>query len=305
LQINLKLEKMKTKNLGTLSSIGLLMLAAIVISLSGCATKKEAWGSLKNGMIMTYNFHPDKDLTYKNTMVFEQKMEVMEQEFTITADGNQVLSMKPIVSESKDLDYMVTVDEMSSKLITPRGEMIAKVDDVIGKSFNLTISRLGKELDYSGAEALIYDYGTGDTKSLSSDVQAFFPDLPDHPVKPGDSWESTDNIIENTSSGVLIMDIININTFEGVETLNGYECMKITMVFNGTLKGEGEQDGMELITTGDITGMATWYFAYKEGIFVSNVVEGTGKTTTQVIGPQEMTLPATRVYTMKSELVNL
>ena len=81
--------------------------------------------------------------------------------------------------------------------------------------------------------------------------------------------------------------------------------MKITMVFNGTLKGEGEQDGMELITTGDITGMATWYFAYKEGIFVSNVVEGTGKTTTQVIGPQEMTLPATRVYTMKSELVNL
>jgi len=296
---------MKTKNLRTLSSICLLMLVAIVISLSGCAAKKEAWGSLEKGMIMTYNFNPDKDLTYKSTSSFDQTMEVMGQEFEINGSGNQVLIMKPLVSKSNDLDYVVTVDEMSSKLLTPRGEMVAKTDDVLGKSFNLTISRLGQEIEYSGAEELVYDIGSGETKSISSDVQAFFPNLPDHPVKPGDTWESSDKVSENSNSGVLIIDMINLNTFEGIETVNGYECMKINVAFTGTLEGKGEQDGMELITTGEMVGMATWYFAYKEGIFVSNLVEGTGKTTTQVIGPQEMTLPATRVYTMKSELVGM
>ncbi len=81
--------------------------------------------------------------------------------------------------------------------------------------------------------------------------------------------------------------------------------MKINVVFKGTLEGEGEQDGMELITTGDIEGTATWYFAYKEGIFVSQLTEGTGKSITEIKGPQDMTLPATRVYTLKTELVDM
>ena len=296
---------MKTKNLRTLSSIGTIMLLAILFALSGCAAKKDAWGSLKNGMIMTYNYHPDKDLTYKTTSDFDQTMEVMGQEFEITAIGSQVLIMKPIVSSSNDLEYLVTVQEMSSKLSTPRGDMEAKTEDILGKPFNLTVTRLGQEIEYSGAEELVYNFGTGDTKNISTDVQAFFPNLPDHPVKPSDSWESTDKITEKSGSGELIINMFNINTFEGLETMNGYDCMKINVVFTGTLEGLGEQDGMELITEGEVSGVATWYFAYKEGIFVNNVVEGSGNTTTQVIGPQEMTIPASRVYTVRTELVEL
>ena len=296
---------MKTMNLRTLSSIGWLILAAIVISLSGCATKKAAWGSMKKGMIMKYQLHPEKTLKYKISNDFEQIMEVMGQEFTITAEGEQVLEMMPLVGKSYDLEYVVTIEKMVSIMNTPRGELAAKLDDVIGKSFNLTISPLGKEIEFSGAEDIIYDYGSGDTKSLSSDVQAFFPDLPDHPIMQGDSWETTDKIIENTSAGVLIMEFTNINTFEKLETFNGYECMVVNVVFSGTMEGKGEQDGMELITTGDIEGTTTWYFAYKEGIFISQLTEGTGKSNTEIKGPQEMTLPATRIYTMKSELVDL
>ena len=296
---------MKKMNLRTLSSIGWLIVAAMVISLSGCAAKKAVWGSMKKGMIMKYQLHPEKSLKYQSTQNFEQVMEVMEQEFTITGEGDQLLEMMPLVDKNDDLEFLVSINAMYSKLSTPRGEMTAVLDDVIGKSFNLTISPWGNELEYSGAEAITYDYGMGDTKNLSSDVQTFFPNLPDHPIMIGDSWETTDKITENSSSGVLVMQFTNINTFEKIETLNDYECMKINVVFKGTLEGEGEQDGMELITTGDIEGTATWYFAYKEGIFVSQLTEGTGKSITEIKGPQEMTLPATRVYTLKTELVDM
>jgi len=296
---------MKTKTLRTLSSLGWIILAMAIISFSGCASKKAAWGSLEKGMVMQYQLHPDKDLNYSNSTSFEQTITVMEQEISITSESEQLIKMMPIVDKSDDLTYEVTMEALSSVINTPRGEMIAKPEEVIGKPFKLTISSLGIELEYSGAEALTYDYGTGDTKSLSSDIQAFFPDLPDHPVRTGDSWESHDKITEISSNGKLIMEFNNINTFEKIENFNGYECMKVNVVFLATLKGEGEQENLQLITTGEVEGTATWYYAYKEGIYVSQLGEGKGKTITQVIGgPQEMSLPANRIYTMKTELLN-
>ena len=62
------------------------------------------------------------------------------------------------------------------------------------------------------------------------------------------------------------------------------------------------EQGAELITTGEITGKDTWYFAYKEGIFVKIVTEGTAISTT-TIPAQNMEIPATRKYTMETELV--
>ncbi len=303
--IKLNPEIMKTKNFRTLSSIGWIILAATIISLSGCATNKAAWGSLKKGMVMKYQQNPEKNLNYSSSTSFEQTMNVMDQEFTITSEGEQLLKMKPIIDKDNDLTYEVTVEAMSSDLNTPRGEMTAKTEELIGKSFNLTISPLGNMIDYSGAEALTYDLGSGETKSFSSEVQAFFPKLPDHPIKIGDSWESTDKIIENTASGKLLMEFTNMNTFEKIETFNGYECMKVNVVFVGTLKGEGEQDNMTLITSGDVEGSSTWYYAYMEGIFVGLATEGIGNTTTEIIGgPQEMSIPASRVYSMKTDLAN-
>ena len=283
---------------------GLLILGIATISLSGCATKKAAWGSLEKGMIMQYTFEPDRQLEYQNAFIFEQEMEVMDNKITITAETNQMYQMKPLAGKSTDLEYVVTLTEMDSKIVTPRGEMIAGVDEIVGESFNFTMSPLGKELEYSGAKSLTYNYGNEEQKSLSTDMQAFFPDLPDHPVKAGDSWESKDYITEDSGSGELIMNIVNRNTFEKIEIYNNYECMKINVEFNGTIEGDGKQAGMELSTTGTIEGAGSWYYAFKEGIFVGQQINGTGETTTEITGAQEMTLPATRKYTMNSRLVH-
>lgn len=292
------------KNLSIKTSIGMLILAAAIISLSGCAAKKAAWGSMENGMIMKYSFQADRELNYLNTFSFTQEMEIRDQKISITAEGDQLMNMKPLASKNNDLEYLVTIGEMNSKISTPRGEMVANLDEVIGKSFNLTVSELGKELEFSGAKDITYDYGTGEAKSISSDIQTFFSDLPDHPIKVGDTWIGSELITETTGSGEVVLDFTYNNEFVGLETYGGFDCMKIEAVFTGTLEGKGQENGMDLITSGELEGIATWFFAYKEGLLVSNEVNGSGTTNTLVKGPEEMSIPATREYIMRSELAD-
>jgi hypothetical protein len=291
---------MKTRKLLLIS---LLTGLIIIIGLSGCATKKEAWGSLKKGMIMSYNFNPEQDLSYTSNFDFEQQMTVRNQEFTINAEMMQVFDMQPLLSKTEELDYNVTVADMTWELESPNGKMTPDLDDVIGKSFNLTISKLGEELEYSGAEEISFELGTGEKKSISSDIQAFFPDLPAYPVKPGDSWESVDKVVEKGNTMEMTLVFNNINTFEGLESYGGYDCMKVSVVFTGEITGEGNQDGYDLTTKGDMNGTSTWYYAYKEGIYVATIMEGTGTTETEVIGA-DMVIPATRTYEMTTMLNN-
>ena len=283
------------------------MIAALIFAmiLPGCATKKEAWGSLKKGMNMRYSPDLDKQLAYETTSNFVQAMEVMGQEFEITADMAQGFIMTPKASDNDDLAYDVKLDNMSFKLATPRGDIEPEMDDIIGKSFELILSPYGKELEYAEAEKLRFDIAEGDSKSIATDIAAFFPDLPDHPVKVGDSWKSMDEVRDGNETKENVLTFDNLNTFEGIETFLGYECMKVNVIFTGTLQGGGTQEGMELSTTGEVEGSGTWYYAYKEGIFVSSSVEGTGKTETLVSGEgQELIIPATRTFTMTTQLAS-
>jgi hypothetical protein len=282
-----------------------LATVALAVVFSSCATKKEAWGSLKKGMNMRYSSGLEKELAYKSTTNFIQEMNVMNQEISVTADMMQMFKMEPMETDNEDLGYKVTVDDMAFKLQTPRGDIEPELGNIIGKSFELIVSPYGEELDYSGAEKLVMEVATGDSKSIASDIAAFFPNLPDHPVKPGDSWKSIDNVRDANESKETILVFDNINTFEKLENYMGYDCMKVNVVFTGTLAGEGTQEGMELITTGEISGTGTWYYAYKEGIFVSSSVEGNGKTETLVAGEgQEISIPATRTFTMMTQLAS-
>ena len=62
---------MKTLRMKT--TLAFLLLAAAIISLSGCAAKKAAWGSIEKGMIMKYQFKADRELNYNSTYNFNQQ----------------------------------------------------------------------------------------------------------------------------------------------------------------------------------------------------------------------------------------
>jgi hypothetical protein len=80
---------------------------------------------------------------------------------------------------------------------------------------------------------------------------------------------------------------------EGFDTADGMECVKITGKYSGTIEGKGEQQGVELATRGDLEGTTTWYFAYKEGLFVKQRIVGTAEGVVDVPS-QGIQIPFTR-----------
>lgn len=87
------------------------------------------------------------------------------------------------------------------------------------------------------------------------------------------------------------------------ETVNGLECVKITAAVTGTLEGEGEQMGMDLTFEGEIEGTDTWYFAYKEGIFVKMITDAFTEGTITTSGAQSMTIPMRQETKIETKLI--
>ena len=125
-----------------------------------------------------------------------------------------------------------------------------------------------------------------------SSFNTLFPDLSDKPVKIGESWTTKATITEKAGEITIKVDMEVINTLAGLETVNGMECVKILAKTTGTVNGEGQQMGQDLTFKGEIAGSSTWYFAYKEGVFVKSTGKATSKGSVEV-SAQNMTLPLT------------
>jgi hypothetical protein len=191
---------------------------------------------------------------------------------------------------------------MSIKVQSTQAELEPDMSTVIGKSFDMTLSSLGKELELVGAEAIEYDMGPEGTRNIAAGFQDIFPNLTDRPLKIGDTWPDETTITEKSSAGEAVIRLSGENTLEGFETIDGWECVKVSGTYSGTIEGKGEQQGFELNTQGDIKGTTTWYFAYKEGVFIKQMSEGTVEGTVDVPS-QGLQIPFNREMTSELSLV--
>lgn len=283
------------------SLIGVALVALCV--LAGCAGQKALWGSLDTGLILKYQMPEGRALSYRVVNDMGQKMEVMGHSMEITSLESRGCTMNPMGQVDGNYRIGVTIDSMRMKVVTPQGEINPDMASVMGKSFEMTVSPLGDEIELAGAEAIEYDAGPDGKRNVSSGYQAFFPDLPNVPVKLGDSWPTSETITEKTATGQIDILIEGVSSFSGLETIDGYECIKITTPFTGKIEGTGHQQGMDLTFTGTMEGSDDSFFAYKEGIFVRMRTKGTGDTIVKGTGVQEMTIPMTRTYEMLVDLL--
>jgi hypothetical protein len=182
--------------------------------------------------------------------------------------------------------------------------MEADMSNVVGKNFELVLSEKGKELDYSDAETLTYDLGGQKELNVSSSFQTAFPNLPDVPVRVGDSWSSIDTLTEKSDAGYLNIITQLESRLESLESCMGYDCIKVVTSYSGILEGNSAAQGVNLITTGTIEGTDTWYFAYKEGLFLKMDSKGLSSTTTKATGGQDLVIPGTRDFAIVTELVH-
>ncbi len=278
-----------------------IILAAIF--LAGCAAKKSLWGDPNTGLILQYRMSEGQALKYKISSKITQNVEVMGQSMETKINTGYVFSTRSKGLMKNNHQIGVTIDSMHVDVTSPQGPFSPGLSSVIGKSFDMTISPLGRELDLSGAESITYNMPQSGDRSIVSDFKAIFPDMAGRPVVIGDTWTTRDTINIKDSSSDIHLTFESLNTLTGFETINGLECAKVTAAVKGKLGGTGSQGGADLSFSGDIEASDTWYFAYKEGIFVQATSDGSSKGTVLVSGPQEMTIPMTMKTYFETKLV--
>jgi hypothetical protein len=277
--------------------------ALFIFLLAGCAAKKQFWGDPKTGLILKYQMPKDKVMKYQFTTDMKQNLEVMGNVMKNLVATSYSFTTKSKGESDKNHLLEITVDSMKMNVNSPQGDFSPDLSSVIGKNFGMTLSSIGKELDVSGAEAIKYDMGPEGERSIVSDFKTIFPDLAKKPVKVGDSWTTKDTIDIKGGRMDINMTFESVNTLVGFETLDGMECIKVTAKTAGTMDGEGEQGGANMVFEGDSESSDTWYFAYKKGVFVKSTSEGTTDATIAVSGPQNMTIPMTMEMKFETKLV--
>jgi hypothetical protein len=288
-------------NLTTCSSIVLVIL--LIAFLAGCAAKKQFWGDPTTGLILQYQMPKDQVLKYQISNKMTQNVEVMGNAMETRINTGYVFSVKSKGLKRINHHLDITIDSMELDVSSPQGDLSPDVSSVIGKSFNMVLSNLGKELDLSGAESIAYEMGPSGERSIVSDFQAVFPDMAGKPVKIGDTWTTHDTINVKGGNADLRLTFENINTLKGLETVNGMECVKVIAAVTGTMTGEGQQGPANLYFEGDIEATDTWYFAYKKGVFVKAISEGQTEADIAVTGEQKMTIPMTMKTNFETKLI--
>jgi hypothetical protein len=283
----------------------LLVLVVLVVAfLAGGAVKKgDLWGNSETGIILQYRMPAGQILKYHSSSETNQNIEVMGQSIDTEINSKTAFSVKSKGLKKDNHQLGITIDSMSISIVSSEGELSPDLSSVIGKSFDMILSPLGKELELSGAESIQYEIPMEGKRSISSDFQAIFPNLAGRSVKIGETWTSTDTITEKSESSEIQINMENVHTLKGFETVDGMECVKITAEVTGTLKGAGEQQGMDLVFEGEIKGTETCYFAYKEGIFVKVISTAVADVLIEASGPQDMTIPMTQEFKGEVKLV--
>lgn len=284
--------------------MALILVILVALIWVGCAAKKDWWGDPETGLTLEYRMPKKGSLQYQVSNDFTQVMEIMGQSMEIHSRGLTVFSAASKGIKDNNHQLEVTIDSMYVNLVTPRGDLSPDMSTVMGKSFDMTLSLLGKELELSGADDIQYELGASGKRGVGSEFQAFFPNLAGRPIKVGDTWESQDTVLEKDADGELRIIFEGVNTLDGFETVKGMECARISVVFEGTLSGRGKEGPLDLISEADIEGTETWYFAYKKGVFVKMTTTGVGKGTITATGPQEITIPMTREFAVEVELTD-
>ena len=268
------MKKMQNLNLNIFVALSL-----IVLLLFGCTVKQTIKGGEKAGFDLFYRLDKDQRLNYEFNTKIDNRMKIRDQE-TITKEDSRILcSMVGTEANQPDqLSSQVTIDDMQMKTLQTAGgesgEIERDLSNVIGKSFNLTFSPQGKEIDYSGIEKITIDYGpmNGGEQSVINHFRDMFPNLPTKVINIGETWTETVEETRQLSKNASMKIILNLtSTIEDHEIINGYKCLRIQTKASGNLKGSNRQRNNFYYISGDITNEVTWYFAYQKGLLVKSL----------------------------------
>ncbi len=280
-----------------------IMIISLAFTFTENSDKDSEAAARKKKVKLEYNYPQDKAVKYLSKTNMKQIMDIQGMVMENNILSTTGCSIKSAGMEADNLNLTVMIDTMAQTIESPNGYSGGTINDAIGKSFSMVISSTGKELDLSAANETKFEIPGSGESNASQSFADFFPDVPAKKIKPGHKWHSTDSVNSEAGVSKTISLTEADNTFEGVETVDGIDCAKITAVLTGTYSMETEAQGMEVKMSGEFTGTGVVYFAIKEGYFISQSSELKMEGTLELIYPQEMTMPLTMEINSSTEIV--
>jgi hypothetical protein len=216
----------------------------------------------------------------------------------VNADINsETTTAFTVLSGGKDkLQLKMKFDQASQKMSGPMGGGSTDFSSLIGKEVEFALMPVGNAEAFRGLEALPeITTATGETMNAAMYkmiIENTFFDMPEQPVKVGDTWSEEDSteipIGESklSSQGTTIYRVV-----EEVE-MDGLQCLKIEIDGEQTMSGEFEQNGMPLALSRSTKSTGTIYFAYEKGMYTQMDVTSEGNGIINVLSAG-MELPQT------------
>jgi hypothetical protein len=255
----------------------------------------------KDPVKLVYSMTEGKNISYYLSSSVAQTMDVGGQTMNVNVNNDMAFKVKMLGKVEENLKLQVTIDSMSMKVESMQGSTGSKIKDVEGKSFNMTISPIGKVIDVSEALNVKYSVEGQGNADLSQAFSKLFPDLPVKAVKPGETWTQNDTITTKSDVTNSTQIIQSINKFEGIEKINGIDCAKISATLTGTMQTTTQNMGMDIFISGPLQGTVTYYFAVKEGYFIKQESTSKMNGTIEVSGAQSMSIPVVMDISSKIE----
>lgn len=261
-------------------------LAGIILLFSGMFVQL-----FSQEVTLVYKYSDEKPVHYLYTSTMAQIMDMQGQTMQTDVTSAFGCSVRQAGLQGKDIVLEIIVDTLGQKTDSPMGGGGGPVMDAKGKTVKVVIAPTGKPVDFTGAEAIVFNV-EGSESNLAQSLYELFPILPENPVKPGDTWNSSDSSNLKTATMSQTMISNTINKFEGIETVGGTECAKITKEGTGTFKMSLQSQGMDLNIKGPFERTSENLVSVGNGSLVSQ------SSSTKITGELEiasmgMTMPIT------------
>jgi hypothetical protein len=251
---------------------------------------------------MAYQFLGDKPLSYRTEGKIVQDMDINGQSMLVNISTYAGCTVMPEGNKEGNLVLEVKIDSLAQVVDSPQGVMGGPVTDVKGKSFKAVLAPNGKTIDISGAKEITYSSPGGDEVNAYQIFSDFFPLLPVNDVNIGDKWITNDTSDIKNEYNSRYMPVESNCVFEGYEDIDGIRCAKITASIKGTMKITNQSQGMEVTSSGDLTGERALYFAVDKGYYVKEIVKYKMNGTVE-IADQGMSFPVVMDITTTNELI--
>jgi hypothetical protein len=253
--------------------IAIILIISMALTPDANAQRRKRNRPPRGTVHLVYNYPENVPMHYRSKTNITEDMDINGQSMQVYVDYNLGCVVTGKGSEDQKQKLEITIDSLDQNVDSPNGTYGGEIKDLRGKSFIMTISLLGKVIDLSGAENVVFTQEGSGESNLSQSFYNYFPVLPDKDIKPGDSWESNDSTVSATPTNTSKVISKSVNTFEGIENIDGVDCAKIISTVTGTREQTTQSMGMEIYMSGPFTGTVELYFAIKEGYYIKQVAK--------------------------------